>query len=409
MVEEGSLTASQIYEQINGGLGTGYLEAAQNAVNVLRTNLMLSAQMVGELAAQIQDGWTGEAGNTAANAAAPLAKASIQDADLLSDADQAVANQGSAFGTVKNSVVPVPPNKPELTSADVVEAITTGNWNTYNHKLGEWQAKTQQNIDAFAGYHATSMDNGDTMPNSFTPLVDPGAPISLAEAGGAKGAPPAGSQPGGPTGGVGGGLPNSSQPDNGQPDASHSSTNQPGTNHPGTNHPRPGKPGTNQPVTHPIGNHPSPEPPPKTGFPQEKLPGQQTPLPQDGTKAAAYQPAALPEGPKSPPVTPPHTPSATPTGGPGQPPTPPAPGRFVGGTPGEPAAAAVPRSGATTGTKPATSIPMTGLPPGGNRGEDNKERERPPYLTGPDPEELFGGDTEKPVPPVIGESKQQPE
>ncbi|AXB46703.1 PPE domain-containing protein [Amycolatopsis albispora] len=426
----GPLNASQIYEQINGGPGTNWLVAAQESSVSLTSNLSERAQQIANLASKIQAGWTGEAGNNAANAALPLAKASLEDASLLAKAGSALEDQTSAFGTVKNSVVPVPPNKPELTSADVFEAITTGNWNSYNDKVGDWQAKSQQNIDAFAGYHATSMGNGDTMPSSFTPLVDPGASVSLAEAGGEKNAPPGGGQPNGPTGGVGGGQPHpigGGQPNTGQPNGSQPNAGQPNV--------------------------------PAQGTPP-------APNPTDNTKAAAYNPPTTPKMPPTTPYLPPSGPTnpGVPTpvgafntnfgpgangqpggtgrvgggtgrigpggqpgvgtggqpgkpgapgpvaGGPGRPAVPgnPAgPGRMVGG--GMPVEGVAARGGAAGATgRPGApgGAPMGGAAPGANRGEEDKEHQRPDYLLGPDPDVLFGGDREKPVPPVIGETRK---
>ncbi|QFU94133.1 PPE domain-containing protein [Amycolatopsis sp. YIM 10] len=440
----GPLNAAQIYEQINGGPGTNWLVAAQESATGLTSTLSERAQQIADLAAKIQAGWTGEAGANAANAALPLANASIEDASLLAKAGSALEDQTSAFGTVKNSVVPVPASKPEMTSADVVEAVTTGNWNGYNNKVGEWQAKSQQNIDAFAGYHASSMGNGDTMPSSFAPLVDPGASISLA----GETAAPGGGQPNGPTGGIGGGQPNTvggSQ--------SHA---------PGQGAPPPG------------GAGPSLVPNQQSAQNQQPAPS-----PSDSTKAAAYNP---------PPVTPTPTPPATtnttpyvpysggnnnapfiggvvktgpggqlgntggrpgsgpiggtgrviggtgniaggpgkvaggpgsPTGGPGNSPgrtvgTPGGPGGMTGGPggvtggPGSSTGRTVGGPGGISGAAGANgrpgSTPIGGAAPGANRGEEDKEHQRPEYLLGPDPDELFGGDREKPVPPVIGET-----
>ncbi|UJW33707.1 hypothetical protein L3Q67_08050 [Saccharothrix sp. AJ9571] len=412
------LNAAQIYEQINGGPGTTWLVAAQESASNLTSNLSERAQQIANLAQKIQAGWTGEAGANAANAALPLAKASIADAELLAEAGTALESQTSAFGTVQHRVVPVPPTKPELTSADVFDAVTTGNWDGYNNKVGEWQAKSQQNIDAFAGYHATSMGNGDTMPSSFTPLVDPGAPIGLAE----HTATPTGGAPGG------------SQPNT-------TAGNVPGGSHPGNVSPIPQQqqaPQQKQQQPAPAGQSPSPV-------------GQS---PTDGTKAAAYNPPVAPKAPPSggtpnpyspPPGSNPWSPPpgfpANPGGRPGtgvpnsgglynggRPGSLGGPGGTPGtpGTPGNPpgrSVGGVPTGGAPTGGAPVRGgtgpAGMAGKPggPGGvpfgpagaggaQRGEEDKEHRRPDYLFGPDPDKLFGGDTEKPTPPVIGETRK---
>jgi hypothetical protein len=47
-----------------------------------------------------------------------------------------------------------------------------------------------------------------------------------------------------------------------------------------------------------------------------------------------------------------------------------------------------------------------GAPAGGRGGKDeDKEKKTPAYLQNPDPDATFGGFTEKPMPPVIGENR----
>ncbi|MEV4051677.1 hypothetical protein AB0J55_10860 [Amycolatopsis sp. NPDC049688] len=47
-----------------------------------------------------------------------------------------------------------------------------------------------------------------------------------------------------------------------------------------------------------------------------------------------------------------------------------------------------------------------GTPVGGRGKDEDREKKRAPYLQNPDPDETFGGFTEKPMPPVIGEKKK---
>src|SRR5207302_9507762 len=57
------------------------------------------------------------------------------------------------------------------------------------------------------------------------------------------------------------------------------------------------------------------------------------------------------------------------------------------------------------GARGGNGMPM-GAPAGGRGGkEEDKEKKTAPYLRNPDPDETFGGFTEKPMPPVIGEHR----
>jgi len=49
-----------------------------------------------------------------------------------------------------------------------------------------------------------------------------------------------------------------------------------------------------------------------------------------------------------------------------------------------------------------------GTPLAGRGGkEEDREKKKAPYLQNPNPDETFGGFTEKPMPPVIGENKKR--
>lgn len=81
-------------------------------------------------------------------------------------------------------------------------------------------------------------------------------------------------------------------------------------------------------------------------------------------------------------------------------------GRSGAGMPGEGVAGRGAAGAAgSAGRGGANGMPMA---PGAARGkgEEDKEKKAPAYLQNPDPDETFGGYTEKPMPPVIGEKKK---
>ncbi|WP_460444118.1 PPE domain-containing protein, partial [Amycolatopsis cihanbeyliensis] len=174
------LSAAEIYDQVHGGPGPDWLSAAQQAALELSRKLEQCADEVAALGGEIQEGWQGEAGSAAANAAAPLADAARFDADHLRVADQAVNDQIGAFERVRTSVVPVPPDPPPFTVDDVVAVIESGQ-DVYGPKLARWQADSDANVQAFSSYHGSSLDNGHTMPSSYAPLADSGAPVAVAD------------------------------------------------------------------------------------------------------------------------------------------------------------------------------------------------------------------------------------
>lgn len=427
MAAEGPLTASQIYEQITGGDGVASLSTAQQSAYELVTKHHERAQKIVALHQKVASGWQGNAGDAAADATKPLVEAAQDDAMHLAFAQSAMTSQMDSFGTAKNSVRPVPPEPPQPTAQDVA-FILEGN-GSYWDKVRNHQADSQHNIDTFAVYHSASNENSGRIPAQYAQLTDPGATIAMDDGGASK--PPARGF-GDDTGGSGR-----------DPGIGERGTGGPGTGGPGTG--GPGSPGSAGPG--PSGPQPGP------GGPQ---PGTSFPQPNDETRANSYTPkpvgpvlapaANLDFGPTGKPINTVNTPGTYPPGlgpfGPGTgggqgpysgsggrtPGVPGAPGGYRGVPGGVPGGVGQPGMGMGRGTgagMPGEAMGGRGtagaagaagrggahggmpMAPGAARGkgEEDKEKKAPGYLQNPDPDATFGGYTEKPMPPVIGEKK----
>ncbi|WP_216210644.1 PPE domain-containing protein [Amycolatopsis aidingensis] len=424
----GKLSAAEIYRQINGGPGPEKLSVAKQAAEELKVRLQDRAGQVARLEQRIQEGWKGQAGSAAANAAKPLAKASELDSGYLNVADHAIDNQIESFRRVQNSVVPVSDKPPEMTATGLFDSMSIGDMGRYIAEVGKWQAESEANVQAYTTYHQASTSNGQTMPSAFAPLTDPGAPISMADgSGGAKEAGgPGGSRVAPPV--IGGSV--------------------------GASGGRPG-------VSSDGGGDYRPPPSPATGAPggtgdrqgptpgTQRVPAGRTSTDTDGTGASSWRPSPAPEptpqqggqqfGPGGRP--PGGTGTGTgpgggsgfgpigsgPGGGSGSGPGSggyrgnggigsgrtggmPGQGRFTGALPGEGSTArgttgGAPGSTGTSGRAGAAGMPM-GAGAGRGQGGEDKDRQRPDYLKDPDPDETYGGFEGKVVPPVIGETRK---
>ena len=178
MVDERPLTAAEIYDQVTGGGGIDSLATAQDGAGQLTDRMVERAQRISALRAKTMSGWQGAAGDSAADATIPLVRAAADDAVHLETARTAVGAQMDAFGTAKNSVKPVAPQPPELTSGDLLNVLT-GDGQSYNTKVAGWQADSQANIDAFGAYHSASTSNGGRMPAQYAQITDSGTPVSM--------------------------------------------------------------------------------------------------------------------------------------------------------------------------------------------------------------------------------------
>ncbi|MBE1499091.1 uncharacterized protein (DUF4415 family) [Amycolatopsis lexingtonensis] len=424
MAAEGPLTAAQIFEQITGGVGPQSLADAQDSSNYLTRRMVERAERINALRAKTMSGWQGGAGNSAADATAPLMQAAMDDAIHLRNAQTAVEAQIGAFGTAKNSVKPVAAQPPEITAKDVLDTFT-GDGKSYQTKVAGWQADSQANIDVFRVYHSASTANGTQMPAQYAQLTDAGAPITMD-----TGTPP----PTGKTTGTDTGWRTRDGQQTRQPVVPDQTQFRPGTQT-GQNQTGQDRTGGNQTGQDPAGQNQD-----QVGA---RPPGTVAPAASDGTHANSYVPKpVMPPaagsgyqfGPTGQPIN-----SLGPGGsgsfGPGSEFGPgsgfgPGPGgggyrgtgsgvvnepgaRGVGagsgsgrGVPGERIAGGRPGAAGTAGGRGANGMPM-GAVGGQGKKEEDKEKKAAAYLRNPDPEGIFGGDIEKPMPPVIGEKRSQ--
>lgn len=420
MTTEGPLTAAQIYDQLTGGKGTQTLSAAQSTADYLTQRMIDRAARINALRAKTMSGWQGGAGDAAADSTMPLVQAAQDDAMHLQNAQDAVSAQMHAFGTAKNSVKPVAAQPPAITADDLYNTLA-GDGKSYQTKVSGWQADSQANIDAFRVYHSASTTNGGLMPAQYAQLTDSGAPITL----------DTGTTATGKTTGTNTGRSVQDRQRTRQTGFPDQTQYRPGTQT-GQNQTGQNQTGQNQVGQNQVGG---------------RTPGFTTPSASDDTHANSYVPQ---------PVMPPAASTGYqfgPTGqsinslgsggfgpygsgdfgpGTGYPPgggygTGSGSGGYRGtgsGSVNEPGARGVgpgsgsgrgvvgenvgggrPGTAGAAGGRGANGMPM-GHGPGGGKKEEDKEKKAAAYLRNPDPDDTFGGDIEKPVPPVIGEKPQ---
>ncbi|WP_152603752.1 hypothetical protein [Amycolatopsis rifamycinica] len=444
MVTEGPLTAAQIYEQVTGGAGIDSLANAQDGAIDLTDRMADRALRIAALRAKTTSGWRGNAGEAAADATRPLVDAAADDAVHLQYAQAAVGAQMDAFGTAKNSVKPVAPQPPELDKNDVLNVITGKGWDSYTTKVAGWQADSQANIDAFSAYHSASTTNGGQMPAQYAQLADSGAPVSMTDrSAGDKAGDKAGSTDTGTTdtgewarnprqtqvpaqqdrrtvqssqdqvaGQNQQNFQNLQSQQPGSPDGTHANSYIPkpvlpaaqggyefgptgqAVNNLGTNWPGGFGPGTGPYVgggyqTGP--GTPGTGPGTRTGTPSTGTPG--TPGGSTGTGTPGTR---TPGGSTGTPGTPGSRPNQPGFRSPG------------GSTGARLPEERLPGTNRSAGPRGANGLPVGGTPLAGRGGkEEDREKKKAPYLQNPDPDETFGGFTEKPMPPVIGETKKR--
>ncbi len=326
-----------------------------------------------------------------------------------------------AFGTAKNSVKPVAPQPPELTAQDILHVFNGEGTGSYATKVANWQADSQANIEAFSAYHSASSTNGVQMPAQYAQLSDSGAPVSMATPGDGTQSKTTASKTAGPTD-TGEWARNPNQPrvpaqqtrqivQPGQQTDQNHVANQTQNQFHNQDHVQ--QPGTD--TTHANSYVPKPVTPPAaqggyqfgpTGQPVSNLGDNY-----GGGYASGFGPGTGGYGSNTGTGYRPGTGTAPGTGT--------TPGTGRGTNPGPGLRGPGPNTGArlpeerlpannpsraAAGPRGANGMPM-GTPVNGRGKEEDREKKKAPYLRNPDPDETFGGFTEKPMPPVIGENR----
>ena len=172
----GALTGAEIHYQIRNGEGAEGLAAVHQTLMELCKTINERASRVYALSRQIEETWQGKAGIAAAGSARSFADTAAHNVSDLLTATQAVDDQINAFGVVFNKVVPVDEQAPIPTK---MEMLLISQEHNFLQKLEKWRAASQNNIDAFAEYHAISMDNGRVMPTGFQLTYTRGGDVNL--------------------------------------------------------------------------------------------------------------------------------------------------------------------------------------------------------------------------------------
>lgn len=397
-----ALSGADIYRNFQDSSGVDGLAGGAAIVNEVAGEYDEDADAIRRLIDKMDSVWQGDAAGAAQRGAGPLASEHELSGPALHKAQELTTYQTDAFGSAKNSVMPVPP-KP--TAPDPWVAFSSpGEWSSFEDQVDDYNAASKHNVATMWNYTGTSLNNAATLPQEYGTLtddqsgvtVDPGTTIdsdSFDKSDGDSGSrsdAPRDTEPGEDTGWNPGGTDSDAPAPGGQPDT------------------LPGLDGT----TTPGGYSPSPSP---AGTP---IPGV------DAGSGAGRPPTGV-------------TPGVGLVAGPG----------LVGGEsdaggrgprgggtggPRGGALGAVPRDGVLRGpgvgaeppgaTRSAASgsagaggrggAGMGGVPLGaaggqrGGRGEEDTERKRPEYLEGEDPEELYGSDVLT-APPAIGDEDDE--
>ncbi|WP_370947192.1 hypothetical protein AB5J62_06455 [Amycolatopsis sp. cg5] len=216
------MSAQQIYENFVNSEGPARLMAASDHLEQIEREYTQRVQQITDLAASMEEGWTGDSAGAAQRGAGPLAVAHDGASQEMATGKDLLRNQTDSFFQVKNTVGPVPSPPEEPSTFEKI--ITLGSAGSdYEKALNKTRAAEQRNIQAMEEWTTASGYNGSMMPSEY-PKVDPNAlNISQAEpakpggvdypgggvkrpggrSGGPGGSvnPPGGSVPGGGTGG----------------------------------------------------------------------------------------------------------------------------------------------------------------------------------------------------------------
>lgn len=397
------MNSDAIYRNFSEGRGPDGLSGSAEILEMVVSTYQERSTRIRALVAEMESSWQGNAADAASTGAGPLAVEHDLSSTALTTAQILTERQAGSFSEARTRVAPPPP-EPELANP-VVTFINVGAVAEYERQIDDRNAVAQNNVDVMNGYSGASQYNTVNLPTSFGQLSDDNVEIGVDDGqrptGSAEGAfdtaYPSDSDSGGRAdrvtargSGAGGG--------NAEPAASTS----PEAFVPGV--PVEGGPPGRAPVVPaggPVAGNDVVGPPPRSGpdggfGPRGGLPGARTPGGVPGPRGgwsgsgSGGGTGSGPRGGGGPGAGAPR--GGVGLGGPGA--------RFGTDTAG-PAARAGSTPGAVGGRGGAGPAGMP-LGAGRGQGDEDEEHQRPEWLRGGDPDELFGTDVVT-APQTIGE------
>lgn len=229
----GSMNGQQIYDNFANGEGPARLMGASDYLEQIEREYTQRVQQITDLAASMEEGWTGDAAGAAQRGAGPLAVAHDGASQEMATGKDLLRDQTDSFMQARWDVVPVPPEPAHPST--LKQIVTLGSAQSdYEKGKQKSQEAADHNVAVMNQWTTVSSYNGSMMPSEY-PQIDPNAMnISQAEPtkpggvdypggggvkppGGRSGGNSGGSDSGGGTGGraPGGGQTSGNQPPGG--------------------------------------------------------------------------------------------------------------------------------------------------------------------------------------------------
>ncbi|SDX00392.1 hypothetical protein SAMN05421504_10224 [Amycolatopsis xylanica] len=129
----------------------------------------LREQQITDLAASMEEGWTGDSSGAAQRGAGPLAVEHGRAAQEMATARNLLMDQTESFSNAQTTVVPVP-KTPEEPSTFKKVITLGGAQSDYEKGVRESQEASQKNVTAMDGWTSASNYNGSMMPTEYGDL-----------------------------------------------------------------------------------------------------------------------------------------------------------------------------------------------------------------------------------------------
>ncbi|WP_154676336.1 hypothetical protein [Amycolatopsis benzoatilytica] len=199
------MSGQDIYDNFANAVGPSGLTQSADHINAIQSRYHDRAAQIKELAAEMEEGWSGDAAGAATRGAGPLEAEHTYAAEAMSAAQAGLTTQAEAWHSTKSRVQPVPPVAPAPASMPALLGDTIN---------AEIESQTQKsnsvataNVEAMKRWSVASDETGRFMPTSYGQIDANAMNISAPSASG-PGAP----GPVGPAGGSGGPVPAEHRP-----------------------------------------------------------------------------------------------------------------------------------------------------------------------------------------------------
>jgi hypothetical protein len=164
----GLYTGWDAYNHMHNPGSTASLDSAHEATTALQTSYANLADALTKSQSSMNNFWQGKGSDSAQTGLSPLINNSKDSAEKLGTSAESLRSLSVAFTETKNKMIPLG-DRPTADGLFNTEFLDSGD---YIHARDAWDAKAQQNVDAYQLYRTAAQEYTQSMPTNYPSVTD---------------------------------------------------------------------------------------------------------------------------------------------------------------------------------------------------------------------------------------------